>query len=154
MTNDFDVRGTEDLARLTRALRAAGESGKGLRKELYASLNRETKQTREDMKASIPASLPSRGGLASLVYRKARLSTSTRGGGRNVGVRIKGRRLAGLNAGRVRHPVFGRANSWVTQTKGIRAGFLDEAFERDKPQLQQAVVNAINAVGNQIDRKV
>jgi len=150
------VTGTEDLAALTRALRDAGESGKGLRKELYAGLNRATKPIRADMIAAIPASLPSRGGLASEVHRSTKLATSTTGGGSNVGVRIRARgkhNIRLMNAGTVRHPVFGRG-AWVSQTAGVTKGFLDKAFRKSEPKVRDAVLDAIRIVAAQIDRRV
>lgn len=154
---DVEVRGLDDLQAVTKALRAAGDQGKGLRKELYAGLNRATKDVREDMKAGIPASLPSRGGLASEVHRTTSLTTTTTGGGRNPGVRIRarGRRgIARMNRGSFRHPVFGNRDVWVTQTAGVTKGFLDQPFEKSKPQLQRAVLDAIAAVARMIDRRV
>lgn len=155
---DVEVRGLDDLQKVTKALRAAGDQGKGLKKEFYAGLNRATKEVRADMKANIPGALPSRGGLADEVARTTSLTTSATGSGRNPGVRIRarGRRaIARMNrTGSFRHPVFGNKNVWVEQTAGVTKGFLDEPFEKSKPHLQDAVIDAIAAVARMIDRRV
>jgi hypothetical protein len=145
MTRFIEIRGTNDLARLSTALRAAGEQGKGLKRELSSSLNRETKQTRKDMRAAILPGLPQSGGLAADVQRSTRFSTKV-STGRNVGVTIKARGRRSIRrmntSGSVRHRVFGRG-PWVTQTAGIEKGFLDKPFEESRPALQRAIVQAI-----------
>jgi hypothetical protein len=158
---DAEVRGLDDLEALTRALKAAGDSGTGLRRELYAGLNRATKHTREQMKKAIPGALPTSGGLAAEVASTASFTATATGSGANTGVRIKGRRrgrkgssLARMNAGVVRHPVFGNRSVWVDQTAGVTKGFLDEEFQQDKPELRDAVIEVIQSVRAQIYRKV
>lgn len=151
---DVEIRGGEDVDALVRRIRTHGDA-KAIRKELLAGLNRVTKGTREDMKASIPASLPSRGGLASLVHREANLRTSAKGG-RYAGVTIfanrrGGRDLRRLNQGRLRHPVFGNRGVWVNQTAGVEAGFLDEAFENDKPEITRGITRVLEDIARRIE---
>lgn len=150
---DFEVRGSDDVDALVRRIRTHADA-KALRKELYAGLNRVTKDVREDMKASIGPSLPSRGGLAALVMAKASLSTSA-AGGRSAGVRIRARNkdydLARLNAGRLRHPVWGNREVWVEQTAGITPGFLDEAFEKKKPEIAREVSRVLDEIARKVE---
>lgn len=154
---DVEVRGLEDLARLSRALRAAGDQGKGLKRELTSSINRETKEARKDMRAAILPALPKRGGLAADVQRSTRFTTTTSTGGQNLGVRIKARGKRSIrrmnNSGSVRHRVFGRG-PWVTQTAGIEKDFLDKPFEESRPRLQRAVLRAVATIGSKINRSV
>ena len=150
---DVEIRGGEDVDALVRRIRSHGDA-KALRKELMRGLNRATKPVRDDMKASIGPSLPSRGGLAALVMAKASLSSQALSG-RNAGVRIKARRRDGgdlrrLNAGRLRHPTFGH-RPWVQQTEGINPGFLDEAFENDKPAVARAVTRVLEDIARRIE---
>ena len=149
---DVEIRGADDVDALARRIRTHADA-KALRKELYAGLNRVTKGVREDMKASIGPSLPSRGGLAALVMAKVSLTTSAAAGS-NAGVRIRARHrsydLKRLNEGRLRHPVFGNREVWVEQTAGVDPGFLDEAFEKNKPE----VTRGIQRVMSEIARKV
>lgn len=151
---DIDVRGVDDLQRLARALKETGD--KQLRKEFYAGLQRATKPIRADMQASIPPSLPSRGGLASDVHRSTRLVTSTTGAGKRPGVRIRARGkrdIRSLNRGVFRHPVFG-SRRWVTQTKGVAPGFLDESFQDGAPDVRDEVLRAIADIAQRLYRKV
>lgn len=150
---DVEIRGADDVDALVRRIRTHADA-KALRKELYAGLNRVTKGVREDMKASIGPSLPSRGGLATLVMAKASLTTSAVSG-RNAGVRIKARHksydLKGLNEGRLRHPVFGNRNVWVEQTAGVNPGFLDEAFEKSKPEVTRGIQRVLADIARKVE---
>lgn len=147
MTDDFEIRHLEDLARVSRAMRAAGSEGKGLRKELYSGLNRATKPVRADMRAAILPALPSSGGLAADVQRTTRFTTTTSTGAKNLGVRIRARgkrSIRRMNAtGTFRHPVFGNRRVWVNQSAGVRQGFLDEPFEKSRPVVRAEVMATI-----------
>lgn len=166
---DIEVRGLDDLARLSRAMRAAGDQRKGLRRELSSSLNRETKQTRAQMRKGIVPGLPKSGGLASDVLKSTRFTTSTRptGGSAGVSIRVRSKRSIKRmnNGGYVRHPVFAvkvwniathkpRAMVWVTQRAGIHRGFLDAPFQRSRPALQAAVIRAVARIRDQIYRSI
>jgi hypothetical protein len=154
---DIEVTGLESLARLSRAMREAGEQGKGLKRELRKGLNAETKQTRAAMRKEIAPALPKRGGLAADVLRSTRFTTQV-GTGNSVSVRIRARGRRSINTmnrtGRFRHPVFGRRDTWVTQYAPRLAGFLDRPFEQSRPGLQYAVTQAIARVASQIDRSI
>ena len=66
---DFSAKGASDLAALAKALKAAGNGG--LRKELYAGLQRGTGTMRERAKANALADLPKGGGRGVVSYNKA-----------------------------------------------------------------------------------
>lgn len=157
MTDDFEIRHLEDLARVSRAMRAAGTEGKGLRRELYAGLNRATKPVRADMRAAIQPALPQSGGLAADVQRTTRFTTTTSTGAKSLGVRIRARgkrSIRRMNAtGSVRHRVFGR-DVWVTQTAGIEKGFLDKPFEKARPVVRVEVMAAIVHIRASIYRSI
>jgi hypothetical protein len=157
MTSEFEVRHLEDLARLSRALRAAGSEGKGLRRELYSGLNRATKPVRGEMKAAISDALPSSGGLAADVQRSTRFTTTTSTGAR-LGVRIRARGKRSIrrmnSTGSFRHPVFGNRNVWVTQSAGVTKGFLDEPFNKSRPRVQREVIETIARVRAAIYRSI
>jgi hypothetical protein len=157
MPGDFAVTGLDDLARLSRALREAGEQGKGLKRELRSGLNKETKKTRADMRKAIAPALPQSGGLAADVLRTTRFSTRIgTGANPSVQIRARGRRsIRRMNAtGTFRHPVFGRRDTWVTQYGPRLPRFLDKPFEESRPDLQYAVTQAIARVSSQIYRSV
>jgi hypothetical protein len=158
MGGDVEVRGLDDLARLSRSLRAAGEQGKGLKRELNRSINAETKPTRLAMRAGIVPGLPKSGGLAADVLKSTRFSTSIRTAPSTAGVsiRVKGKRsIRRMNdRGSFRHPLFGRRKVWVIQTKGVHLGFLSKPFQQAAPRMQKAALSAIARVRDQIYRSV
>lgn len=153
MTEDA---GLEDLVHVADALKAAGEQGKGLTRELRKELNRSTKPLRGQMADAIGDSLPRGGGLAADVQRNTRIATTLTTSSRSLGVRIRARSkrsIRRMNAtGTVRHPVFGNREVFVTQR--VAKGFLDEPFERARPDLRRAVQASIEHVRDQIYRSV
>lgn len=150
---DVELRGADDVDALVRRLRTHAD-GKALRRELNAGLNRVTKSVREDMKASIGPSLPSRGGLAALVMAKVSLTTGAVAG-KNAGVRIRARHksydLKRLNEGRLRHPVFGNRSVWVEQTAGVHGGFLDEAFDKHKAEVARGIQRVLDDIARKVE---
>jgi hypothetical protein len=138
---DFEVTGAEGFANLAKALKAAGE--RDLRKELDAGL-------REAAKAIIPLAreeaaqnLPQAGGLARAVSKsRMRVKLAT---GRNPGVSIvagrPGSGARGAEYGRIRHPVFGNRDVWVSQQ--VPAHWLTGTISRSRhvvvPLLEQAL---------------
>jgi hypothetical protein len=158
MTDEVEIRHLEDLVHVSRALRAAGTEGKGLRRELYSGLNRATKPVRAEMKAAIPGALPASGGLAADVQRTTRFATTTRTGGSSVGVRIRARGKRSIrrmnSTGTFRHPVFGNRSVWVTQSAGVEKGFLDRPFEKARPVVRAEVMATIARVRANIYRSI
>lgn len=156
-SNWLDAQGLDGLAHLSRAMREAGEQGKGLKRELNSSLSQATRRTRKDMRAAIVPALPKAGGLAADVLHTTRINTSI-GTGRNPGVRIRAtsrRSIRRMNrTGTFRHPVFGRRDVWVTQHVGNLGRFLDRPFEASEPELKRAVFLAINRMRSQINRSI
>jgi hypothetical protein len=160
MTGVFELRGQRELARVAKALAAEGDAGKGFRKEMQSELVKGTKQARKDLKAAIPDALPHRGGLAGKVASDASftLAKSTSRGA-VVGVRIQGKRrgikggsLRRFNSGTFRHPVRGNRDVWVSQSAGVKKGFLDEAFAKQRPAIQAAALRAIQNTKNRLYR--
>lgn len=157
MPEAFEVSGLQDLARLSSALRAAGEQGKGLRRELTSGLTRETKETRAEMRAAILPGLPKRGGLAADVLRSTRFTSSV-STGRDPAVRIRARGKRSIRRmndyGVVRHPIFGKRDVWVSQTHGVRLGLFSKPFKAARPALQRAAVQAIARTRAEIYRRI
>jgi hypothetical protein len=148
---EIEVRGAEQLAAVSRRLRAAGSQGKGLRKELLAAIQRSTKQTKEDVKENWRQKAPHRGGLSS---RPLRLATRTRSGGQRVGVRIvsasgDGYNLGSFDRGVVRHPVYGNKGVWAV-TK-IQPGIITEPQEASAPDVREQIVRAIDAINRKVE---
>lgn len=155
MTDDVEIVGLESLARLSAAMRQAGEQGKGLKRELRAGITRGTKKTRADMRKAIGPALPRSGGLAADVLSSTRLTARVAlGANPSVQIKVRSKRsIRRMNtSGTFRHPVFGNRSAWVTQS--VERGFLDKPFEQSRPDLQQAVLSAITRVRAQIYRSV
>jgi glycerol-3-phosphate O-acyltransferase len=158
MPSDIEIRGLQDLARLSHALREAGDEGKGLKRELYKGLNRETKQVRKEMRDAIGPALPHRGGLADEVQRTTRFTMTVNSSAANIGVRIRARGKHAIrrmnNTGTFRHPVFGNRDVWVNQSAGVEKDFLDKPFEKSRPELRNAVLLTIARTRAQIYRSI
>lgn len=72
--------------------------------------------------------LPKRGGFAEYMARRLEVHRSKIAGGLRLTFDAKGTDAARINQGRLRHPVYGDDETWVTQT--VRPGFADEAVRR------------------------
>lgn len=144
MTFIVDIDGVENLGKLARALNKAGR--KDLKKELYSALNRATKKPRAEVPRRALATLPRRGGLAARVA-KAKLST------RRIrsGVRVTDRgtlHLSAIDAGRVRHPVFGNEAVWVLQR--VKPGFFSVPMRKSAGPARREIERALARIANQI----
>lgn len=152
MVAEVEIRNAEDFAELAKRIRQHADA-KALRRELFSGLQRATKGLRAEMQEAIVPALPTRGGLASFVRARAKLSTQSRTGGTTAGVRIVsgnrgGPNLARYNAGRFRHPVFGRG--WVEQSAGVTPGFLDVTFDRAAPPVRKEVLRVMGEVARKV----
>lgn len=148
---DLRITGANELGALARRLRAEGEAGKGLRKELFRGINRATKPLKAEAKAAAARELPQAGGLAQVVAR-SRFTTRTRTGARSAGVSIvaKGTAVRTTNRGMVRHPVFGNKKVWVTQD--VEPGWFTDTMQRAAPLVQRQLLAAMHDVANRIAR--
>lgn len=144
MAVDVTIEGAEKLAVLGKALRQVGD--KELRRELFASLQRATKPTREKVRESLASDLPQRGGLAATMAA-SRLSTRSRAGGKNPAVRIEAKAphdLRSMDKGRLRHPIYGSRKKWVTQA--IQPGVFSKPIEDDAPQIRDEILAGMERV--------
>lgn len=146
--------GARDLERVARRLKETGR--KDLRKDLLAGIRKEGKDTVKDIKASAAAELPHRGGLAELVSRSS-YGIRTRMSGNSIGVRVQGtsrsvKSLRALNAGRLRHPVYGNRNVWVEQQ--VEPGWFDKPIERDADNIRRGVDRVLDDIARRIERGI
>lgn len=150
-----DIQGGEDFYRLSKALKAAGETG--LRKELNKELRNAGKPLIPKTRAAARAQLPRAGGLSEAVAR-APQRVQVRTGTKTAGVRIvvSNNRSAAraANRGVVRHPVFG-ADKWVTQQIPQAEGWFDETLEREAPKVARpAIEAALESIAERVVREV
>lgn len=149
---DFEVKGADDIDRLVKAIRTHADS-KAIRRELMAGLNRATKHVRGEMKEAIPVVLPSRGGLAALVQKDIRWTTSAKGGkwaGVTIWAKSKNHDIRTLTGRRLRHPVFGNRERWVDQTEGVTPAVFLAKFDDQKPHVKREIVRVMEDIARKV----
>lgn len=128
---------------------------KGLTRELTKALNKATEELRRDALENAGEVLPQRGGLAERVESTAKLSTRRRSG-RNPGIRIMAKGMPGLEQmdrrGRLRHPVWGNRNVWVTQE--IKPGWFTEPMQDGKPEVAYRIEQALDELAVELARRL
>jgi hypothetical protein len=159
----FQVSGQKDLYRLAHNLHEAGQ--KNLKRQLDKASrqagNEIAREVQQHTKDYIPANFEHRFDTAFVAEVEVRLVASRRitvvfyARGKTVR-----RDIRAINAGRLRHPVFGRnrrlkngtlqANPWVMQT--IRPGLVDEPARRAMPKARKQIEDAIDRVSQQIGK--
>lgn len=149
---DFRVTGADDLERLGRRLKATGSGD--LRKELLAGIRKTNKPTIAAIRAGTSSKLPNGGGMAAIAA-KTKIGTRTRLSGQRVGVEIRGtsrqiKGLRALNAGRLRHPVWGNREVWVEQA--VEPGFFSEPIEKDEPRIRRGIQEAMADIARKVER--
>jgi len=147
------ILGAAQLRKLAAHIQAEGD--KGLGREMATALRRVAKPVQAEVKGEYESGLPKRGGYANTFTRSIKWRTTLRGQARSASFRMlmfgegehERRDVKALEAGRLRHPNFGRSrrirrgvrrgtripNPWsVTSVKG---GY----FERGTDQAADAV---------------
>lgn len=126
------LSGASDFGAVARAARLA-------RKDLVPAMTKQLKTlgppARREVKASALKVMPASGGYARTLSRSTRIRTRVDTGYTTAGITLTSyaagkaqrRMIRELNAGRLRHPVYGhRRRAWVTQK--IKSGFWDTAM--------------------------
>ena len=141
MTADFEIRGAQDLTVLAKRLKDAGRND--LRKELLKGIRESGADTVLKIRDSALENLPRRGGLAAKVAaEKASVRASYAASGARVSLRRK--RGRGLNAGRLRHPVYGNRSVWVQQL--VSAGWFDDPVRDAAPDIRRKIAVVVKRV--------
>lgn len=155
----FSLRGGEDLRKISRELRAAG-NGRTVRKQLSKELRAAALPMVPAVRASIRA-IPATGGqssgLRTRLARATRLRVNTVGRNAGVAVLVDGKKMpAGEKALPAylegtkrpwRHPVFGDTDVWVTQKS-------HPYFYRIVAPMGWRSRSAVNRVLDNITRKI
>jgi hypothetical protein len=125
------VKGAEQLEALGRRLKAAG--GAELRKELLRGIRNSNKGTIKRIRASAAASSLTVAGSPALVAASkigTRTASLARGRGDDHRHREVGPWACALNEGKLRHPVFARAENrkhWAWVSRTVRPHWFDQA---------------------------
>ena len=147
MAADFEIRGAQDLTVLAKRLKDAGRND--LRKELLRGVRESGADAVLAIRDSALESLPRRGGLAAKVAaEKATMRASYGSGGARVSLRRK--RGRGLNAGRLRHPVFGDRKTWVGQP--VNSGWFDDPIRDAAPDIRRKIEAVVKRVTDKITK--
>lgn len=143
----IEIRGAEQLAKLSRDLRAAGE--RELSRELTQGIRKGVEPGKINIKQHLGTDLPQRGGLA----RSMRgMRFNIRISGRN-GVRLTAShryQLKLIDQGMVRHPLFGDREHWYTTR--FAPNVITDAWNETADQVRREVTDAAQRVANKIGR--
>ncbi len=151
MANGASGNGADDFFKLSKALKAAGETG--LRKELSKAVQNAAKPLLPKVKQAARESLPKGGGLNERIARKP-LRVQARTGESTAGVRIVGSKVdSRINQGRVYHPVFGRPGSGVVQQVPEAVGYFDRTLGGNGPEVRDAVIQVLSDFCERIVRE-
>lgn len=132
------VEGGADLRAVSLRLKAAGEVG--LRREMYAAIRAATQPAKDAVKASALATMPHGGGANEQIAAK-KIISSTLIGPNSAGVRLRMRNQSQLNAGQLRHPLYGNRSLWFTTN--VPPGFWTKPLLAMRPQVTLGCMLAV-----------
>lgn len=152
MAIEVTIRGGAEFPRCAAQLR---EEAKALRRNVVAGARRAVTPLQRDIRAAA-GRLPS--GYAPVMAGAVRVTTSVRLAGASPGVRLrvraKGKRedrdVAAVDAGTLRHPVFGNRSNWSAQR--VRPDFVTGPWEAMKPRVADELGDVLDAVRERIER--
>ncbi len=144
-----------ELRYLAGKLRKA--AARDLTRELRQGQRKAVRPLQKEIKAEALATLPKHGGYNVTMSKAVKVSVTT-GTGRNaLTIRVyaagkaDARDVRAVNAGILRHPLFGHRKSWHT-TK-VRAGFVDRPVDRLSDQILRESAEAAERVLESIARR-
>jgi hypothetical protein len=121
-----------------------------LRKELLREIRGSAKKAIPDVRASAGRTLPKRGGLAARVAEQPyAVRTSLAASGAAVKIIGQGmKELRDIDAGRLRHPVYGNREVWKAQS--VTPGFFSKAIARRAPFIRRDIQNAMGDIARKV----
>lgn len=151
----LSVDGADKFAAVAKTLKQAGD--KDLKKELRAAIASAVEPMTDEVRDQVAQYLPTR--YAPLLADSLKTRQSWRTSGSTIGLVLtgsaKGRRqrrhVQAINAGVLRHPVFGNRNVWVAQP--VRRGFWDEPMTAAKRQPAREIGKALDRIARRLARK-
>lgn len=144
---DARVLGAKQLREVARHIRNEGD--KGLGRQFGKALEKTVEPVKKSIAESAGRTMPS--GYAPTLTRSLEHRRSTRSDTRKASVflatyadgRKERRDLPALEAGNLRHPVFGRSKSpWVQQR--IRAGFHERGTEKAGDEAEKQILAVVD----------
>lgn len=145
---DVRITGGAELARVAARLREAGEVG--LRRKLKRAATDSVTPLKRAVVAGLPGYLPNR--YAGVMAGALRFRTTNESEGVRVAVTAKGRRkqraVPAINAGVLRHPVYGNRKRWVAQP--VKHGFVTEPIKHGRSKVERRISHAMEEVAEKI----
>lgn len=119
--------------------------GQAFRAELRAGIKLAVSPLVRSVQAQALETLPKRGGLNAWVA-DATYTTSVIASGNRVGIRIKGTKkghdLEAVDAGVVRHPVFGNRNAW--RVTNVQPGYFTKPLQASAPIVEASLLAVLD----------
>lgn len=148
------VTGSARLRHVARLVREAGDAD--LRKEMRRAINAPLAPFRTAVRDET-STLPGRGGYAALMAKSLRVQASVKSRGRGAGLAVevlaKGRAeerdVASVNAGRLRHKIFGHL-PWVDQA--VPPGFVSRPALRMIAAIGREVADGLDRIAAKISK--
>lgn len=155
------VTGAAELRDLAAKLRAAGDDGKGLRKNLYKQMNESVLPLAAEISrlAHLEPYLPNRYAEVLSADLKVRIAKSFFAANPRVEVTAQGRahrrKLKYLDEGFINHPDWARGprSSWRWsngQTGGMRPGFFSDVVKEHAPEIRDRIAQAMAETAREI----
>jgi|ERR1700749_1459140 len=157
---DVEVSGGAKLKELAARFKEVG--AKSLSSEMSTALTKATDPLKAGIKDSADETMPHRGGYQRVFAKSLRFRVARKNAGESATVTLttyadgtsERRDITSLEAGKLRHPVFGRsrpgrlkgqrhANPWAVTS--IRAGFFERGTEHAADEVQDAMLAVIDA---------
>ena len=121
------------------------QDGKAIKRELYKSLRDSAKPLLNDARLAARSELPQAGGLAAQVAARPMSVSITQGG---VRIRVRGMDARSTNRGRLRHPVYGNRERWVTQE--IKPEWFTNAMRSNADKVRPDLLRAMDRAAQRI----
>lgn len=154
MTDGLKVEGLDKLQDVSVALKEAAD--RGVTNRVRAALRAETKPAGQRILQAGAEPMPHRGGLAARIASQGRVGLATALASKNLHITMtlsnKGANMRAINAGVLRHLVFGNRAAWVRQD--VPAGTFTRAFEKEAPRLRDAALKGAQEALDDVARKV
>ena len=156
VASSLRVEGADQFFALARRLKEAGD--KDLQRELYRGLNRAVKPLTASVRQSALETLPSQGGLNVTIATGSKVKVQRRTGARSVGIKLiataqtpkgRDRDLAGMDKGKLRHPLFGNRGFWYPQA--IAPGWWTKPTGRAGPVVRAELLKVMEEVRRKIE---
>ncbi len=139
----------EGLAALQRKIKTL-PNHRELVRELNKGLREGAKPLPAEAKFAARSELPKAGGLNERIASHEAKVSVTSGNQAGVKIRFRGVDSRSTNSGRLRHPVFGNRDNWVTQQ--IKPGWFTDRMRREAPKVRPELVKVLERIAEKAAR--